>query len=77
MKMSILTILILAVIAIVLITIVCLVVSGGIICSGLTGKLAKGAESMSPAGQATGKALVVYDPGVTGAARFSGGVRMR
>lgn len=67
--MSILTILILAVIAIVLIGIACLVAGGGIICSGLTGKMATGAESMSPAGTVTGKALVVYDPGVTGAAR--------
>ncbi len=69
MKMSILTMLILAVIAIVLIAIACLVVSGGIICSGLTGKLATGAESISPAGATAGTALVIYDPGVTGAAK--------
>ncbi|WP_424359158.1 hypothetical protein [Methanocella sp. MCL-LM] len=67
--MSLLTIVILVAVAIVLLAIFALVASGGIICSGLTGKMATGAESLSPAGHVTGKALVVYDPGVTGAAK--------
>lgn len=67
--MSVLTIVILVAVAIVLLAIVALLASGGIICSGLTGKMATGAESMKPAGPVTGNALVVYDPGVTGAAK--------
>lgn len=45
------------------------IAGAGIICSGLTGYTATSAESMNPSGKVTGKALVVYDPGVTGAAK--------
>ncbi|HMK45438.1 MAG TPA: hypothetical protein VK436_02325 [Methanocella sp.] len=69
MRMSILTIVILAAIIIVLIAIAALVVSGGIICSGLTGKMATSAEALSPDEPAAGKALIVYDPGVSQAAK--------
>ncbi len=41
----------------------------GVIYSGLTGYIATGAESFSPTGAIKGNALVVYDPGVTGAAK--------
>ncbi len=41
----------------------------GIIYSGLTGYTAKSVESMSPTGAIKGNTLVVYDPGVTGAAK--------
>ncbi|CAJ37078.1 flavodoxin domain-containing protein [Methanocella arvoryzae] len=68
-RMSLLTIIILVAVILVLLAIIALVASGGIICSGLTGKMATGAESLSPAGQIAGNALVVYDPGVTGAAK--------
>ena len=49
--------------------VVAAVAGAGIICSGLTGNMAKSAESMNPTGKVNGNALVVYDPGVTGAAR--------
>lgn len=45
------------------------IAGAGIICSGLTGHIATGAESFSPTGTIKGNALVVYDPGVTGAAK--------
>lgn len=41
----------------------------GIIYSGLTGYIATGAESFSLTGAIKGNALVVYDPGFTGAAK--------
>ena len=46
-----------------------LIAGMGIIYSGLTGYMATKTESMSPAGEIKGNALVVYDPGVTGAAK--------
>ncbi len=45
------------------------IAGAGIICSGLTGYIATGTESLSPTGAIKGNALVVYDPGVTGAAK--------
>lgn len=45
------------------------IAGAGIICSGLTGYIATSAESMSPTSTIEGNALVVYDPGVTGAAK--------
>ncbi|MGB9979654.1 flavodoxin domain-containing protein [Methanobacterium sp.] len=45
------------------------VAGAGIICSGLTGYMATSTESISYTGEIKGNALVVYDPGVTGAAK--------
>jgi flavodoxin len=41
----------------------------GVICSGFTGYIATGTKSFSPTGAVKGNALVIYDPGVTGAAK--------
>ena len=67
--MSIVMIAILAVVVVVLVLIVGMVASGAIICGDLMSYTATGAETMSPVGAVTGNALVVYQPGVTGAAR--------
>ena len=63
--MDLIMILGLAIGSIVLVTIA----SAGIICSGLTGYTARKTESMSPTGSIIGNALVVYDPGISGASK--------
>lgn len=45
------------------------IASAGIICSGLTGYMATSTEYISPNDEIKGNTLVVYDPGVTGAAK--------
>lgn len=45
------------------------IAGAGIICSGLTGYMATSTESISSTGEIKGNSLVVYDPGVTGAAK--------
>lgn len=68
--MSIMMIAVLAIIAIVLVVIIGGIATGAIICGDLMSYSATGTEELSPTGgTAAGSALVVYNPGVTGAAK--------
>lgn len=67
--MSIVMIAVLAIVAIVLIIIIAMIAAGALICGDLMSYTATGAEEMSPAGTTVGSAMVLYNPGVTGAAK--------
>lgn len=71
--MSILTIVILAGTILVLLTIAGMIAAGAILCGDLATYTATGAETLAPEGTPEGSALVVYNPGVTGAAKTAAG----
>ena len=60
---------VIAIVALVAVVVVASLVAAGIVALDVGSNLATGSEMLAPAGTATGTALVVYDPGVSGAAR--------
>jgi hypothetical protein len=59
----------LAVVGIVLIAAAAAVIAGSLFCGDVMSYTATGSETLSPDGAPVGKALVVYNPGVSGAAK--------
>jgi flavodoxin len=56
-------------VAVVVAIIVISLAAAGLVALDVTGSFAGGSEKLTPGGTATGKALVVYDPGVMGTAK--------
>jgi flavodoxin len=67
--MDLMNIIVCAVIGIILIIVVAGVVMGLLFCGDIASYTATGSTTLSPAGTSVGKALVVYNPGVSGAAK--------
>jgi hypothetical protein len=68
-EMDLLMIIGLVIAGIVLIAVVAVIAAGALFCGDIMSYTATGSNTLSPAGASAGKALVVYNPGLSGAAK--------